>query len=66
MAWWKALGGPALPPQVQKTLIDSVHTEIGSRSIEALEEERGALLLGLLELRQRGLQAEPYEIGAPV
>src|SRR6185312_3694401 len=33
-AWWKVLGQPVLTPEVQKKLIDSVHAEVGSRSIE--------------------------------
>jgi hypothetical protein len=50
-AWWKALGSPVLTPEVQQLLIDSVHAEVGSRSIEELAAERDELLLGLLELR---------------
>jgi hypothetical protein len=42
-----------LTPEVQKTLIDSVHDEVGSRSIEELEAERDDILLGLLELRTK-------------
>jgi len=52
-AWWKTLGNPVLTPEVQKKLIDSVHTEVGSRSIVALAAERDEMLLGLLELRSR-------------
>jgi 3-hydroxyacyl-CoA dehydrogenase len=52
-AWWKVLGTPELTPEVQKKLIDSVRAEIGSQSTEALEAERDAILLGLLELRAR-------------
>jgi len=52
-AWWKTLGNPVLTPEVQKKLIDSVHTEVGSRSIDSLAEERDEMLLGLLELRTR-------------
>src|ERR1700692_2967132 len=52
-AWWKTLGSPALTPEVQKTLIDSVHAEAGSRTIEELEAERDEVLLGLLELRTK-------------
>jgi len=48
---WKSLGTPELTPEVQRTLIDSVHAEIGSRTIEELEEERDQLILGLLALR---------------
>ena len=52
-AWWKTLGSPVLTPEVQKKLIDSVHAEVGSRTVEELEAERDELLLGLLELRNR-------------
>jgi 3-hydroxyacyl-CoA dehydrogenase len=52
-AWWKTLGSPVLTPEVQKKLIDSVHAEVGSRTIEELEAERDETLLGLLELRRR-------------
>ena len=52
-AWWKTLGSPDLTPELQKKLIDSVHAEIGSRSIEELEAERDDILLGLLELRRK-------------
>jgi 3-hydroxyacyl-CoA dehydrogenase len=50
-AWWKTLGSPVLTPEVQKTLIDSVHAEVGPRTIEELEAERDEVLLGLIELR---------------
>jgi 3-hydroxyacyl-CoA dehydrogenase len=52
-AWWKSLGNPVLTPEVQKKLIDSVHAEVGSRSIDSLATERDEMLLGLLELRTR-------------
>src|SRR3954462_13844792 len=52
-AWWKVLGQPVLTPEVQKTLIDSVHAEVGSRSIDDLAAERDEILLGLLELRSK-------------
>ena len=48
---WKTLGSPVLTPEIQKKLIDGVHAEVGSRSIEELEAERDEVLLGLLELR---------------
>jgi 3-hydroxyacyl-CoA dehydrogenase len=51
MSAWKSLGSPVLTPEVQKTLVDSVHEEVGSRSIEELEAERDEMLLGLIELR---------------
>jgi 3-hydroxyacyl-CoA dehydrogenase len=55
-AWWKTLGSPVLTPEVQKKLIDSVHAEVGSRSITELEAQRDAVLLGLLELRVKAEQ----------
>jgi len=51
MSSWKTLGSPVLTPEVQKKLIDSVHAEVGTRSIAELEAERDEILLGLLELR---------------
>jgi 3-hydroxyacyl-CoA dehydrogenase len=53
-AGWKDLGSPELTPEVQKKLIDAVHAEVGSRSIEELETERDEMLLGLVELRTKG------------
>ena len=52
-AWWKTLGAPVLTEDMQKRLIDSVHVEVGSRSIEELETERDELLISLLELRNK-------------
>jgi 3-hydroxyacyl-CoA dehydrogenase len=52
-AWWKTLGAPVLTPEVQKKLIDSVHAEAGSRSIDELAAERDEVLLGLIELRNK-------------
>src|SRR6201996_8093884 len=52
-AWWHALGQPVLTPDVQRKLIDSVHAEVGSRSIDALAAERDEMLLGLIELRTK-------------
>jgi 3-hydroxyacyl-CoA dehydrogenase len=56
-AWWKVLGQPVLTPEVQKKLIDSVHAEVGSRTIDELAAERDEVLLGLLELRARAEKA---------
>jgi hypothetical protein len=53
-AWWKTLGSPVLTPEVQKKLIDSVHDEVGSHTIEELEAARDEILLGLIELRTKG------------
>jgi carnitine 3-dehydrogenase len=52
-AWWKVLGQPVLTLEVQKKLIESVYTEVGSRSIPELEAQRDEVLLGLLELRAK-------------
>jgi 3-hydroxyacyl-CoA dehydrogenase len=52
-AWWKTLGSPVLTPEVQKKLINSVHAEVGSRSISELETQRDEILLGLIELRSK-------------
>ena len=60
-AWWKSLGNPVLTPEVQRKLIESVHAEVGSRSIEELAAERDEMLLGLLELRsgaEKALRAD--------
>jgi 3-hydroxyacyl-CoA dehydrogenase len=56
-AWWKTLGSPVLTPEVQKKLIDTVHTEVGSRTIAELAAERDEVLLGLLELRAKAEKA---------
>jgi hypothetical protein len=53
VASWKALGAPALTPEIQKKLVDSVHAEVGSRSIKDLEAETDEIVLGLLELRTK-------------
>jgi hypothetical protein len=50
---WKTLGTPMLTPEIQKKLVDSVHAEVGSRTIKELEAERDEILLGLLELRAK-------------
>jgi 3-hydroxyacyl-CoA dehydrogenase len=56
-AWWKTLGSPVLTPEVQKKLIDSVHAEAGSRSIDELAAERDEVLLGLIELRNKAAKS---------
>ena len=65
-AWWKTLGSPVLTPEVQKKLIDSVHAEIGSRSIPELEAERDEVLLGLLELRNKVAKSAQMKSIEPV
>jgi 3-hydroxyacyl-CoA dehydrogenase len=56
-AWWKVLGSPQLTPELQQKLIDGVHAEVGSRSIDDLAAERDEVLLGLLELRAKATEA---------
>ena len=58
--WWKTLGSPALTPEVQKKFIDSVHADVGSRTIEELEAERREVLLGLVELRTKRPEASQW------
>jgi 3-hydroxyacyl-CoA dehydrogenase len=65
-AWWKTLGSPVLTPDVQKKLIDSVHAEVGSRTIAELEAERDEVLLGLLELRKKAAKSNQAKSIEPV
>ena len=65
-AWWKTLGSPVLTPEVQKKLIDSVHAEAGSRSIDDLAAERDAVLLGLIELRKHAVKSSQTKSKEPV
>jgi 3-hydroxyacyl-CoA dehydrogenase len=65
-AWWRTLGSPVLTPEVQKNLIDSVHAEVGSRTIEALEAERDEVLLGLIELRNKAARSDQAKLMASV
>src|SRR5256886_4519058 len=64
-AWWKTLGSPVLTPEVQKKLIDSVHAEVGSRTIEQLEAERDEVLLGLIELRNKAAKSSQTKSKEP-
>jgi 3-hydroxyacyl-CoA dehydrogenase len=64
-AWWKTLGSPVLTPEVQKKLINSVHAEAGSRTIEELEAERDEVLLGLIELRNKAARSSQVKSKAP-
>jgi 3-hydroxyacyl-CoA dehydrogenase len=65
-AWWKTLGSPALTPEVQKKLIDSVHAEVGSRSVDELAAERDEVLLGLIELRNKVAGSSQSKVTATV
>ena len=64
-AWWKTLGSPVLTPEVQKTLINSVHAEVGSRTIEKLEAERDEVLIGLIELRKKAVKTSQTKATEP-
>jgi len=50
---WKALGNPTITPELQRTLIEGVQQEAGTRSVEQLAQEENELLVGLLSLRAR-------------
>src|SRR6202049_4063719 len=65
-AWWKTLGSPVLTPEVQKKLVDSVHAEAGSRSINELASERDEVLLGLIELRNKVAKSNRTKSKEPV
>src|ERR1700756_2085551 len=65
-AWWKTLGSPVLSPEVQKKLIDSVHAEVGSRTLGEREAERDEVLLGLLELRKKSAKSAQTKSVEPV
>jgi 3-hydroxyacyl-CoA dehydrogenase len=65
-AWWKTLGSPVLTPEVQKKLIDSVHAEAGSRSIDNLAAERDEVLLGLIELRKHAVKSSQSKSKDPI
>jgi len=65
-AWWKTLGTPVLTPEAQKKLIDSVHAEVGSRSIDELAAERDEVLIGLIELRNKGARSSHTKSTQPV
>jgi 3-hydroxyacyl-CoA dehydrogenase len=64
-AWWKTLGSPVLTPETQKKLIESVHAEVGSHTIDELAAERDEILLGLIELRtKRPAAVAPHNVAA--
>jgi 3-hydroxyacyl-CoA dehydrogenase len=63
-AWWKTLGAPVLTADVQKKLIDSVHAEVGSRTVQELEAERDEVLIGLVELRNKRSEAASRKVAA--
>jgi hypothetical protein len=51
---------------VQKKLINSVHAEVGSRTIEELEAERDEVLIGLIELRNKVAKSSQTKSTEPV
>jgi 3-hydroxyacyl-CoA dehydrogenase len=61
-AWWKVLGSPQLTPEVQQKLIDGVHAEAGSRSVDDLASERDEILLGLIEMRNKLGKADQAKV----
>ena len=61
---WNNLGQPVLTPEVQQQVIDGVHAEAGSRTIEELEAERDDILLGLIELRTQRERPPVTDAGA--
>jgi len=52
-AWWKTLGSVELTPEIRQKLIDGLHAEVGGRSVDEMNDQRDAILLGLLELRAK-------------
>lgn len=63
-AWWKTLGEPEMTPELQRKLIDSVHAEVGSRSIDELAAERDELLIGLVKLRTQRSDVAHHRVAA--
>ena len=61
-AWWKTLGSPVLTPEVQKKLIDSVHAEAGSRTIDGAGGGARRSPARPDRAAQQGCQVEPNEI----
>ncbi|MDH2347442.1 3-hydroxyacyl-CoA dehydrogenase NAD-binding domain-containing protein [Bradyrhizobium sp. SSUT77] len=52
-AWWKVLGSVDLTTEVRQKLIEGLHAEVGSRTVDEMSAQRDAILLGLLELRAK-------------
>jgi hypothetical protein len=48
---WKALGTPAVTPDLQRAVADGVLHEAAGRSVEELAQEENETLVGLLRLR---------------
>jgi carnitine 3-dehydrogenase len=48
---WPALGSPSITPELQKTLIEGVQQQAGSRSVQELADNENEVLVGLLRLR---------------
>ena len=52
-AWWNVLGSPELTQEVKQKIIDGVHAEAATHSLDELAQRRDSVLLGLLGLRAR-------------
>jgi 3-hydroxyacyl-CoA dehydrogenase len=52
-AWWNDLGSPELNRELQQKIVDGLHAEVGTRSIDELAARRDEILLGLLALLAR-------------
>ncbi len=50
-AWWNDLGSPELDRELQQKIIDGLHAEVGTRSIDELAARRDEKLLELLALQ---------------
>jgi hypothetical protein len=53
-----SLNRNASATELQGKLIDGVHAEVGSRTVDDLAAERDEILLGLLELRLKPTKAK--------
>lgn len=51
-AWWHVLGSPELTRELQAKIIEGVHEEVQSRSMQELSNYRDNILSGLLLLRK--------------
>jgi hypothetical protein len=51
----KDLGNPELTVELKQTIIEGVMQEAANRSVEQLAQEENKLLLGLLNLRAKGV-----------
>lgn len=52
-AMWGTLGDPKLTPELKQTIVDGVLAEAAGRSIDELEQQRDAMLVGLQAVRAK-------------